>query len=178
MRGLEISSHELPHGVIVQVTDPTLVPMGDAYAARQITWTQVQAGRPRRQFTFEVQDGRPVCTSVVIDADGGIPVRAKDLTAVRLDNIRDNAYAVVGLWHGEGSAKVHTWGRSSFASDRKSVEAVSKRRKLTPELLQCAAEIHRSVPTARVDAVMAAFGVSERQAKRYIAAAREEGRIK
>ncbi|MGA5543516.1 hypothetical protein ACPCIR_16805 [Mycobacterium sp. NPDC051198] len=174
---MQISSHELPNGVIVQVTDPTLVPMGDAYAARQITWTEAQAGKPRRQFTFEVQDGRPVCTSIVIEADDGIPVRAKDLTDVRLDNIRDDAFAVVGLWHGEGSAKVHTWGRSSFATDRKSVEAVSKRRKLTPELLQRIAEIHRSVPTARVDAVMAAFGVSERQAKRYIAAAREKGMI-
>jgi hypothetical protein len=176
VRGLQIESVELPDGVVVEVTDARLVPMGDVFAARQLTYTH--HGRPSYRLTFEVWDGVPVCTGLVIEARDGTSIRAKDLNAIRLDNIRDDTFAVAGVWRENAPGKyARTWSRSSFRTDRKHVEHATKRRKLTPEFLERVADIHKATPTARVDAVMAAFGVSERQAKRYVAAAREKGLI-
>jgi hypothetical protein len=52
----------------------------------------------------------------------------------------------------------------------------ASRRKITPEFLSRVAEIHRAAPEGgRLAAVKVAFMVNERQALRYIAAARKKG---
>jgi hypothetical protein len=52
----------------------------------------------------------------------------------------------------------------------------ASRRKITPKFLSRVAEIHQAAPEGgRLAAVKVAFMVNERQALRYIAAARKEG---
>ncbi|TMS50964.1 hypothetical protein E0T84_21475 [Mycobacterium sp. DBP42] len=167
----------MPDGGVVEVTDPDLVPMGDVFACRKLTYTHDGGdNKPSCRIVFEVQNGVPACTSLAIESRPGTPVRAKDLTAVKLDNIRDDAFAAGGVYRSNpNGGYVRTWGPASFLRDRKETERAGRHRKMTPELLSQVAEVHKATPTARIAAVEAAFGISERQAKRYIKAAREAG---
>jgi hypothetical protein len=59
-------------------------------------------------------------------------------------------------------------GVSSFQRDRKRVESVTRRRKVTPEFLSQVAEVYNGAPVGgRIAAIRTAFVVSERQALRY-----------
>lgn len=61
---------------------------------------------------------------------------------------------------------------------RSAVGAATKRNKITPEFLARVAEIHNNAPErTRTHAVMTEFGVDQRTAFRYIAAARERNLI-
>jgi hypothetical protein len=69
-------------------------------------------------------------------------------------------------------------GVRSFQEDRKRVERATQRRKVTPEFLTRVAEIYSAAAAGgRIEAIRAAFDVSERQALRYIAVAKEKGLI-
>src|ERR1700722_17195309 len=77
----------------VQVTDPTVVPMGDGYAYRQITYTA-----RNYTLTFEVRDGSPGCVKVEVAA--GIAesyLRSKDLAAIKIDDLCLRAFALTGV---------------------------------------------------------------------------------
>ena len=171
---------EMPDGGVVEVTDHKIVQMGDVFTCREIAYTHEGGpNRPSCRLVFEVRNRVPVCTSATIEAKPGIPVRAKDLRAIKLDNIRDDAFAAAGVFRANpaGGGYLRIWGPASFLPDRKEVERAGTHRRVTPELLKQVASIHKATPTARVDAIAAAFKVSDRQAKRYIKAAREEGLI-
>ena len=103
-----------------------------------------------------------------------------DLNAIKLDDLRDSIYAFAGVFvpNPDGGGLVHRLGPASFRQDRKRVEAVTRRRKVTPEFLSQVAEVHQAAPErGRLEAVKAAFRVSERQALRYIGQAKQRGLI-
>ena len=172
---------ELDDGGRIEATDMEPVSMGDVFAYRQVTYTHDgDANRPACSIVFEVRNGVPVCANISLgSADGGTHVRAKDLTAVKLDNLRDDVFAHVGVFvPNPDGGLVHKFGPGSFHRDRKRIEHATERRKITPDFLNRVAEIHRDAPEGgRLAAVKAAFKVKERQALRYIAQAREAGLI-
>jgi hypothetical protein len=173
-------SYVLSDGGRVEVTDRTLVPMGDVRAYRQLTYTHDGGnGRPACRIIFEVRDGSPVCSDFSISSVGRISVRAKDLRAFKLDDLRDDVYAHVGVFTPNPTGGwVLTVGRGSYHRDRKHVEQATRRRKVTSELLEKVAKVHSAAPDgARLEAVVSGFQVSPRQALRYIASAKSKGLI-
>jgi hypothetical protein len=170
---------ELLDGGRIEVTDMTPVPMGDVFAHRELTYTHDgDSGRPACKVVFEVCGGVPVCNSIELSVtDSGTHVRAKDLSAIKLDNLREDVFAHVGvLVPNPDGGLVRRFGPGSFHRDRKRIEHATRRRKVTPELLSRVAEIHNGAPAGgRLEAVRAAFNVSERQALRYMALAKQRG---
>jgi len=147
--------------------------MGDGGAFEHVTYR-----RGGVEIVFEVRDRVPVCTKVLLtpDPDTREPLRAKDLTAIRLDDIREDVYAAVGVFKGNPTdGWVHEGGRESARRDRRKVREAVKRRTITTVLLQQVAATHAAAAGAKVAAVADAFGVDKRTAHRYIAAAREKG---
>lgn len=166
--------YELSDGGLVEVTDETPVPMGDSgetYAYRQLTYTNGGC-----RIVFEVTDGLPGCSSITLAAQGR-PVRAKDLAAVKLDAIRDEAFRAVGLLVADPDGAHDAPPRLV----RKVVNTATSRRRVTPEFLRQIASLCEQADgdstQDRVEAVKAALGVTERSAYRYIAAAKEKGYI-
>jgi hypothetical protein len=174
---------ELPDRSHIEVTDREIVPMGDVFAYRQLTYTHDGGeNRPACKIVFEVRNAVPVCAGIQLgSSETGSHVRAKDLTAIKLDNLRDDVYAAAGVFlpNPEGGF-VHKIGQSAFREDRKRVERATQRRRMTPEFLSRVAEIHNSaLPGGRLEAVRTAFTPtpSERTALRYIAEARKANLI-
>jgi hypothetical protein len=160
--------YDLPGGGRVEVTDDKPVPMGDVYAYRQLTYTNDTC-----EIVFEVRDGVPGCVSIKLWA-GERTIHAKDLVAIKLDRLRDEAFLVVGMIipdpDGGHGATHHVV--------RKTLSRATSRRRITPKFLAQVAEKYQAAPEgARIEAVMAACGAGERQAFRYIAQAREKGLI-
>jgi hypothetical protein len=157
----------------VEVTNPTVVPMGDWYAYRQITYT---AGN--YMLTFEVRDGSPGCVKVeVVAGVGESYLRSKDLAAIKINELCIEAFALFGVTKTEDGRFVH---RLNYRRDRQRVEHIkTRRRTMTPDLIARVAQIHDTTPEgSRIAAIRAAFNVAERQALRYIAQARKDGLIK
>jgi hypothetical protein len=179
---LEGLTYGLPGGGRIEVTDATMVPMGDVRAYRQLTYTHDGGnGQPACRIVFEVRNGAPVCANFSLSSVAQIAVRAKDLRAFKLDELRDDVYAYVGVFTPNPAAPGQ-WmlrvGRGSYHQDRKHAEQAARRRKVTRELLQKVAKVHTTAPEGtRLEAVKAAFQVQERQALRYIAEAKEKGLI-
>jgi hypothetical protein len=170
---------ELPDGSRIEVTDPEIVPMGDVFAHRQLTYSRDGgADRPACKIVFEVRNGVPVCASLHLgSSESESHVRTKDLNAVKLDDLRDDVYGAAGVFvpNADGGF-IRKLGR--FHDDRKRVEQATQRRKVTPEFLGRVAEIHNGAAIGgRLEAVRAAFNVSERQALRYIGEAKRRGLI-
>jgi len=182
VRATELS-YQLPDGGRIDVTDRAVVPMGDVRAYRQLTYRHGgNSAHPAREIVFEVRNGVPICTRLTFVSDSQTGVRAKDLKALKLDELRDDVYAYVGVFTPNPAGGPDSWmlrvGRGSYHQDRKHVERATTRRKLTPEFLERVSEIHNAAPEGgRLEAVKAAFNVLERQALRYIAAARQKGFI-
>jgi hypothetical protein len=144
--------------------------MGDAFAYRQVTYTAATC-----KIVFEVRDGVPGCVRIELVADAESFIRAKDLTSLRLDDLRLDAYALTGVTQTEDGRFVH---RMNYRQDRKRLERTKTRRKVTPDLLRKVASVHNETPEGgRIEAIKAAFSVSDRQALRYTALARQEGLI-
>jgi hypothetical protein len=150
--------------------------MGDVVTYRKLNYINDGV-----DIVFEVRDGVPGAVSIYLrPAEGERHIRAKDLAAIKLDQLRDECFAVAGVFTPtpDGAGFEHT-----ISAARKLTERPAIRRKVTPELLSRVAEIYTNTPAtqadARVDAVVAAFGgISKRQAWRYIAQAKREGLIK
>lgn len=171
---LKGASFPLPGGGSVEITDDTDVSMGDGFTFRQLTYRD-----DTTEIVFEVRDGAPGAVSLKLDGAGFI--RQKDLTAIRLDHIRAEVYAVagVGAFIPDGG---DDYGQTDYVLNaekaREAVKTAASRRRITPEFLHRVAEIHQSAPKGeRLAAVKAAFSVKERQALRYIAQAREKDLI-
>jgi hypothetical protein len=174
----------LPNGGRIDPTDPELVPLGDGdLAPRQLTYSHPgDAKSPPCEIVFEVRGGAPVCTSLHLWSDDERQVRAKDLSAIKLDNLRDDVYAMRRYARGPDGAIEHliNWpGSPAYRRDRKRVEqAGSRRQVITAQLLSRVAQVHQGAPEGgRLAAVESAFNVQERQALRYIAAAKKAGLI-
>jgi hypothetical protein len=169
---------ELPDGGRIEATDPKIVAMGDAFARRQLTYTHDgDADRPACKIVFEVRNGAPVCASLHLgSSESGSHVRAKDLNDIKLGDLRDDLYAYVGVFvPNPGGGFIQKFGPAQFKQDRKRVHNVTRRRKVTAEFLSQVADVHNGAPVGgRLEAVKAAFSVSERQALRYIAQAKRE----
>ena len=161
--------YELPDGGRVEVTDETIVPMGDVYSYRQLTYTNGTC-----EVVFEVRDGAPGAVTIKLSA-GERPIRAKDLVAIKLDQIREDAFLAVGMIipDPEGGHD------ATHQVVRKTLNRSTSRRKITPKFLNLVAETYQRAPEGdRIEAVMAAFSAKERQAFRYIAQARQQGLIR
>lgn len=170
--------YRLPDGGLVEVTDDMVVPMGDARAYRQLTYTRGGNGRPACRIVFEIRGEAPICASFSLSSVDQIAVRAKDLRAFKLDELRDDVYGYIGVLVCDPAAPdewVLRVGPGSLRENRKHVEQAATRRKVTPELLEKVAKVYTTAQEGqRLEAVKAAFQVKERQALRYIAKAKEE----
>lgn len=151
------------------------VPMGNGFTFAGLCYTNGNI-----TVTFEVRDGVPGATSITLCAGGDRLLRAKDLTAVKLDQIRNEVYAVAGVGtHPTLLVAPGVYELTGEDAIKEVRRAATSRRKITPEFLSRVAEIHQRAPEGeRIAAVKAAFTVNDRQALRYIAAARKEGLIK
>ncbi len=171
-----------PDGALLEITDSEIVPLGDEFGHRQLTYKWPSDGEyAPGEAVFEIRDGVPLCVSLRLWADpGDHGVRVKDLKVLALETLMHDAFAVAGVYrrNPKGPGLVATRGPGTHIRDRRVVEAAGKRRTITPELLRRVAEIHRSTPEGeRIMAVREEFGGSESKAKRYIKAARDEGLI-
>jgi hypothetical protein len=161
--------YRMPDGGRVEVTDDKLVPMGDAFSHRQLTYRN-----DARTIVFEVRDGVPGCASLILA--GETFIRTKDLTTIKLDRLCQDAFAVTGVYQpsddGNGTEVTYEVVRSAVGS-------ATKRHRLTPEFLADVAEVYNNAPEGtRTNAIIAAFdNVNQRTAFRYIAAARERNLI-
>jgi len=166
--------YKTPDGGDVEPTKARVVPMGDGGAFEELTYR-----RGGVEVVFEVRERVPVCTKVLLtpDPETGEPVRAKDLAAIRLDDLREDVYAAAGVFEGGPTLWAHVINPDSLHRDRRKVREAAKRRKITPEFLQQVAETHAAASGSKVAAVADAFGVDKRTAHRYIAAARAKGLI-
>ncbi|RAV00669.1 hypothetical protein DQP58_00060 [Mycobacterium colombiense] len=163
------SRFPLPSGGSVEITDDHPVSMGDGFTYQRLTYIDGTC-----EIVFEVHDGRPGAVSMNLRTAEGF-IRQKDLAAIKLDQIRHEVYSVAGV--GGFTADGDDYELTG-ADARKAVDRATSRRRLTPDLLRKVAETHQSAPAGeRVAAVRGAFQVKERQALRYIAAAREKGFI-
>lgn len=173
-----------PYGGRLAVTDSELVPLGDAMAHKQLTYSRPATDtEPAREIVFEVRNGVPQCVSFTLSAlDGQSGVRAKHLNAISLEQLRDDLFAYAGIYrpNPDGGLVATRGDFSLHRRDRKAVEnaVAQQRRKITPEFLQRVADIHNGAPAGtRIGAIKAAFGVEQRQAIRYKQAAQEAGLI-
>jgi hypothetical protein len=172
----------LPDGGRVEVTDPEIVAMGPDAAHRQLTYSHNgDDSRPACRIVFEVRGAVPMCVSMCLwSPAGGGAVRTKHLKALRLDDLRDEVYAAAGVFTRNAAGRVmRKLGPLPYQQDRERVkEATGRRSALTPEFLGRVADLYNGADGgARVAAITAAFRVHERQAYRYIAAARAKGLI-
>lgn len=160
---------KLPSGGTVEITDDERVLLGDGFTFRQLTYTSGGC-----TIVFEVRDGVPGAVSITLNGDGIL--RQKDLTAIRLDDIRAEVYAVAGI--GTFSPDGHFGPPMDDAKRRKTLNKATSGRKMQPDRLREVAKIYKKAPSGgRHSAIATAFGVSERQAWRYIAQAKEKGLI-
>jgi hypothetical protein len=178
---IEALTCRLPDGGQIKVTDMKPVQIGDVHTFRQLTYSH--AGNDERaacEIVFEVRDGAPVCARLTFTSDSEHGVRAKDLKAMKLDQLCQDVFGyVVGGPNPSGSGVMVTVGPGSYLQDREHVERAMRRRRVTPQLKREVAAVHAAAPErGRMAAVIRAFGVSERQALRYIAAAKRDGFIK
>lgn len=178
-------TYELPDGGHLKVTEGEIVPLGELFAHREITYYRPASDvDPAVELVFTVRDGVPMCTSVRLwSGDGDPAVRVKDLKKIPLERLVHDVFAYVGIYRpnpNEVGGYIHTRGSAElYRRDRKYVERATARRKITPDFLQRVAEVHNGAAEgSRIAAVRDEFdGVSESQAKRYIKAARERGFI-
>lgn len=168
----------LPDGGTVEVTNRRKVPMGDVRAYKQLTYTRDGGkGRPAVRAVFEVVNAVPVCTTFHLSSADQIPVRARDLRSVKLDELRSMVYAYAGVFVKDGNWWVLSVGHQVESTE--AVQQATRRRRNDDGLLAKVAKIYNSAPEgSSMEAVASAFQVSERQAWRYIAQARENGLIK
>lgn len=163
--------YELSDGGTVEVTDDTPVPMGEAFTHRQLTYRTEGC-----EIVFEVHHETPGAVSVKLH--GNDFVRPKDLAAIRLDRIRDEAFTAVGLLIPDpegGHDAPHRFVR-------KVLNQATSRRRITHDLLSEVAQIYSddAFDGGRAEAIQAIctkFRVTERQAWRYVAQAKERGLI-
>lgn len=164
------STFKLPSGGTVEITDDEPTKMGDGFTFSVLTYRKGNC-----EIVFEVRNGIPGAASITLKADGK-PLRPTDLTAIKLDHIRAEVYAVAGVGAFDSRGEDHDL---TPAEARKAVDKASSRRKLDRDFLADVAEVHQAASEGgRTDAVMAAFRIDERKAYRWIAAARKEGLIK
>lgn len=171
---------QLPDGGRIEVTDADIVPMGDAFAYRQLTYSHDgDAKRPACNIVLEVRKRTPICASVQLWSSSERGIHAEDLAAMKLDDLRDALYAFAGVFiRNPDGGWVRKLGPASFKQDRKGVQNVTRRRTVTSELLSQVAEVYQAAPErGRTAAVKAAFCVSQRQALRYISEAKRRGLV-
>lgn len=171
---------ELPDGGRVEPTDPEIVAMGDVFAFRQITYTHDgDHERPACTAVFEVRNGVPVCASFTLQSDSQQGVRTKDFTSVRLDDLRQDVFAYGGVFApNPDGGYVRVFRAAGDQHNRAGVRRASNRRRITPDVLARVAEIYSSAPErGRTRAVQSELNCQERQAFRYIRAARDAGLI-
>ncbi len=141
----------------------------DVWVDRQLTYTN---GGTR--IVFEVVDGVPGCVSITLKAQDR-PIRQKDLTATKLDQIRDEAYQVAGMLV-VADENMFTAGPRFI---RKALNTSASRRKITPDFLRRVAEIYQSIDRRddAIEAMKTEFHAGDRQVERYIEAAKKKGFI-
>jgi hypothetical protein len=178
-------AYALDDGGWVEIEDAELMPLGNKHAHRCIVYRHDgDADRPAARITFELVGGVPVCTSFGMWSPEGsqTPIRERDLSASKLNRLRDAAFAATGVFtpnpHGGWMRPI---GPRSAARDRAQVKrAATPPYKLTREFLEKVAEIHNATPPGgRLEAVSAAFPPTRhpRTVLRWVAAARKAGLI-
>jgi hypothetical protein len=181
--------YRMPDGGIAEVVDDTVVALDDgstARAYREIVYTH--AGNDRRpacRITFKVQDGAPACTNFELSSASPNAVRVKDLRAFKLDELCEDVYSYVGVLVPD-STREGEWmlwvGPGTYRAAREHVDqAVARRRswKRTDEHTKKVAAVHANAPEGqRTAAVREEFGVSQRQALRYVEDAKAAGLIR
>jgi hypothetical protein len=129
---------------------------------------------PIRTLKIQVQQGIPQCTEIRLAArPDGRGLRPSDLEAIDLANWLEDILS-------ECAYRLTPEGFISVPGERSSRKAIEHarragRRKVTPELLQKAAEVYRqNIDAKPIEAVRDEFDVSYRTAARYVELCRSE----
>lgn len=137
--------------------------------------------QPAWTISFELREGVPVCTEVVVSANpGGREVRSTDLRSIRLEDYLEGTFVNVAMrrWVDEEGV---THLQRDFGSWRDTVRQVrgarrDARRKVTDELLEEVAKVYRdNIDSSPTQAVSDRLGVAERTARLYVRRARDAG---
>lgn len=136
--------------------------------------------QPALDFTIEIQDGVPVCTTLTFfQRQDGRGVRQDDLRKVRLLDWMEEIVTGASrkAWVGTGGDLVmdHPGGAGDVHGARKMAREMQRggRRKIDERHLRRVAEVYGEHED--VDAVALAFGTSYRSAARWVQKARQEG---
>jgi hypothetical protein len=161
--------------------DAEAVPVGEHGMPQRLRyWHEGGDEQPGCVIDIEIWDGAPVCVRAELISKPQIPVRAKDLKT--LAGMIDPVIERAGVMLGFSSLGERGWGLASPGSideQRARLASVrsSRRRLDNPVFLKEVAEAYNGAPTPKVTAVVKAFDCSERNAYRFITAAREAGLI-
>ncbi|WP_137147141.1 hypothetical protein [Mycolicibacterium sp. CR10] len=140
---------------------------------------------PGYRLTFEIWDGVPVCTEVQLTAKSAqrVHIRPKDVktVAARLENSLHDWLAFLE-YERVGPGKFVRRGMPSeeqVRATRRVIESARRqtRRKMSDDHLAAVAAAFSAATGPPVEAVAAAFGVTERTAWRYIEKARKANLI-
>jgi hypothetical protein len=183
--GIRPGPCQLPDGGVVEVTDATIVPLGEVRAFREITYTHSGGNDlPACRIVFDIRDGVSGCASFSLTRTDRNAILVKDLRAFKLEEIRLDTLAYIGVWVPDPSTPGEWMLRLGpgphLRENLRHVEQSDRRprRARTPERVEKAAKAHAAAPDGQqVEAVKKELGVEDRQASRYIADARKAGLI-
>ncbi|WP_143337686.1 hypothetical protein [Dietzia sp. WMMA184] len=160
-----------------------LVPVGDVFLPEVLRVDgRVSSTGPTLTVVITVIEGIPRCTEVELRESPECPeVRARDLAAVRLEDVLEAATALSAYRAGEDGAMVRVSPKQSDrAADLRAIRAARSqtRRKVTPELLAEVADLYRAFfDDSPIERIATAFQVSERTAARYVQLCRRGGHL-
>lgn len=173
----------LPDGGELTWDGTRIVPVGDRGLPETVMYRHSgDAKRPGLTLRIDVIDGVPRITETTFTASAaGGQIRAKELKwgAVNLD--RSVSYWLTELAYQPGDDE-HDWVKRypvSAAERRAAAQEVergrrpTRQRKATPQLLRQIAAAYKAAPTPKHEHVAKTFGMSPRNAQRYIDKARE-----
>lgn len=156
------------------------VPLGDHVAPSRIRLTG--HGGDRRadlEIDFEVVDGAPRCSRLVLYAPDDGQVTQDDLRSINVGHLMRTTFAATAMVPdpGGGSASAPDEVTPLYARgvDRSVTAASRKPRRLTPDFLAKVAAVYNAHPGQPTTAVQNAFGGGYRTAAGYVQRCRKDG---
>jgi hypothetical protein len=175
---------DLPWGSADASIAEALVRVGDRVVPNRISVDfPGRDGQPSLHLDLGVVNGVPQCRSLTVSSvDDGRAVRPVDLTAIKLNDWVADVFAAFAIEVDENGLGSKKYGGP--AASRQTVAAAETfqrarrgkgARVVTPQLIEAAAQVYREHFDDRpIQAVMAAFGVTERTASGWITDARRK----
>ncbi len=180
----DLYSEEIDLGwAIARPTTLETVEVGDRILPREIEVSRESIGDdPAITLRLRVVNGIPTCTRVEVDMESSRGVLQNDLASINLLEIVTDVFAAFAMVRLKGSMAEQGFviaearaGQDDRRATKKLINQ-TRRRKITPELLQEVATIYTEHFDDRpTEAVRRSFGLSVRMAAQYVRKARDAG---